>query len=448
MSGNSTVRLELDDIQAAVVYQRPSPYVGTLIFARVGDRRDGRELLRRLIPTLVTAAPSSQDPRRDAWAAVALTFQGLKALGVLADNLATFPETFRQGMAARADLLGDTGSNAPDRWEPPLGRPEVHIAIYALAPNASRLSAVLKSARAALADLTGVPAIWQQDTYQRPDERTAFGFRDGIGQPGIEGSGIPGSNPHEQPLKAGEFVLGYPNESGDIAPMPQPEALGKNGSYIVFRKLHAHEAAFRQYVRARAQTRAEEELLAAKFVGRWPSGAPLVLATESDDPELGADPKRNDAFLYVAADDARGIKCPLGAHARRMNARDSSIVGVVRRHRMIRRSTNYGPELPDGVLEDDGADRGILFTCIVADLDRQFEFVQAQWINDGMFIGTPEEQDPLVGPHVEPGDHFTVPQVPIRRRLAGLPQFVVNRGGEYCFMPGLRALRWITELET
>jgi Dyp-type peroxidase family len=448
VSADSTIRLELDDIQAAVLYPRPSPYVGTLILARVDDRRDGRELLRRLIPALVTAAPSSQDPRREAWAAVALTFQGLKALGVPPHNLATFPEAFRSGMAARADLLGDTGLNAPERWEPPLGRPEVHIAIYALAPDASRLNAVLQTARAALRDLPGVPPIWQQDTYQRPDERTAFGFRDGIAQPGIEGSGIPGSNPHEEPLKAGEFVLGYPNESGNLTPMPEPEALRRNGSYIAFRKLYAREAAFRQYLRARAKSRAEEELLAAKFVGRWPSGAPLVFAPEHDDPELGADPKRNDAFLYVAADDARGIKCPLGAHARRMNARDAPIVGVVRRHRMIRRSTSYGPELPDGVLEDDGADRGILFTCIVADLDRQFEFVQTQWINDGMFIGTPEEQDPLVGPHVEPGDHFTVPQVPIRRRLTGLPQFVVNRGGEYCFMPGLRALRWITELKT
>ena len=448
MGGNSTVSLELDDIQAAVLYPRPSPYVGTLILVRVDDRRDGRELLRRLIPTLATAAPSSQDPKREAWAAVALTFQGLKALGVASDNLATFPEAFRQGMAARAALLGDTGVSAPDHWEPPLGRQEAHIAIYALAPDGARLNAVLQAARAALRDLPGVPPIWQQDTYQRPDERTAFGFRDAIGQPGIEGSVVRGSNTHEEPLKAGEFVLGYPNESGEIAAIPRPEVLGRNGSYAVFRKLYAREAEFRQYVRARANSRAEEELLAAKFVGRWPSGAPLVLAPDRDDPELGADPKRNDAFLYVAGDDARGIKCPLGAHARRMNARDAPIVGSVRRHRMIRRSTNYGPELPDGVLEEDGADRGILFTCIVADLDRQFEFVQTQWINDGMFIGTPEEQDPLVGPHGEPGGTFTVPQVPIRRRLTGLRQFVVNRGGEYCFMPGLKALRWIAELKT
>jgi Dyp-type peroxidase family len=444
----ANVTLEVDDIQAAVLYPRPSPYVGALILVRVDDRRDGRELLRRVIPTLVTAAPSGQDPHREAWAAVALTFEGLKALGVPWDELASFPEAFRQGMAARARILGDTGVSAPDHWEPPLGRGEAHIAIYALAPDASRLDAVLRSARDALKDLRGVPAIWQQDTYQRRDERTAFGFRDGIGQPGIEGSGIPGSNPHEQALKAGEFVLGYENEAGDTPPLPRPEVLSKNGSFVVFRKLYTSEAAFRQFVRARAKTRAEEELLAAKFIGRWPSGAPLVLAPENDDPELGSDPVRNDAFLYVAGDDARGTRCPLGAHARRMNARDSPIIGVVRRHRMIRRSTNYGPELPAGVLEDDGADRGILFTCVVGDLERQFEFVQTQWVDDGRFIGTPEEQDPLVGPHGESGDGFTVPQVPIRRRLTGLPRFVVNRGGEYCFLPGVRALRWIAGLET
>jgi hypothetical protein len=84
--------------------------------------------------------------------------------------------------------------------------------------------------------------------------------------------------------------------------------------------------------------------VAAKFVGRWPSGAPL-LAPERDDPELGADPARNNAFLY-AADDARGLKCPLDAHARRTYPRDSKIVGVARFHRIIRRSSSYGPSCP------------------------------------------------------------------------------------------------------
>jgi Dyp-type peroxidase family len=291
-----------------------------------------------------------------------------------------------------------------------------------------------------------VVPIWRQDVYALPNEREPFGFKDGIGQPAIEGSGIPGNNPHEVPIKAGEFVLGYQDETGDVSPVPQPEVLGRNGTYVAFRKLHTRVAAFRQYLRARATSPADEELLAAKFIGRWPSGAPLALAPERDDPELGADPKRNNAFLY-AADDAKGLKCPVGSHARRMNPRDSVVIGEVRLHRMIRRGMSYGPQLPHGVLEDDGADRGIMFAFLGAHLARQFEFVQTQWVNDGKFIGAPSEMDPLTGPN-NGSSQFTVPQQPIRRRLQGLPAFVANRGGEYCFQPGLRALRWIAELDT
>ena len=445
MTAEPTITLERDDIQAPVLHPRPTHYAGTMILVRIDERRAGRELLRRLIP-FVPSAAGPPDPDRAAWAAVALSFQGLRALGVPADSLASFPPEFQQGMAARAADLGDTGESAPEHWEAPLGSADVHLAIYALAPDSDRLDAVLAGARDALREVSGVAPLWRQDTYMLPNERTSFGFKDGISHPAIEGSGIPGSNPHEEPFKAGEFVLGYPNGNGELPPAPQPEVLGRNGSYIVFRKLQTRVAAFRQYVRAHAKTPDEEELLAAKFVGRWPSGAPLVLAAERDDPALGADADRNNAFMY-AADDGRGLKCPLGAHARRTNPRDASIIGVARMHRIIRRSASYGPMLPEGVLEDDGADRGILFVSLQAQLARQFEFVKTQWVNDGTFFGTPPERDPLTGPN-DGTRAFTVPQQPIRRRLTGLPQFVVNRGGEYLFMPGLRALGWIAELAT
>jgi len=446
VTAGSPVTLELDDIQAPVLHPRPTRYAGAVILGRIDDRHDGRELLRRLIPFVPSAAGPS-DPDREAWAAVAFSFQGLKALGVPEDSLASFPQEFQQGMAARAAELGDTGESAPERWEQPLGRPNVHLAIYALAPDSASLEAVLAHARDALRDVPGVAPIWQQNTYMLPNERTSFGFKDGISHPDIEGSGIAPANPHEAPFKAGEFILGYPNENGELLAMPRPEVLGRNGTFVVFRKLQTRVAAFRQYVRAHATSRTEDELLAAKFVGRWPSGAPLVLAPERDDPELGADPRRNNAFLYEANDDARGLKCPLGAHARRTYPRDSKIIGVARMHRIIRRSSSYGPMLPEGVLEDDGADRGILFFCLQANLVRGFEFVKTQWIDEGTFFGTPDEMDPLVGPHDGSG-RFTIPQQPIRRRLPELPRLVVNRGGEYCFMPGLRALRWLADLDT
>jgi deferrochelatase/peroxidase EfeB len=113
---------------------------------------------------------------------------------------------------------------------------------------------------------------------------------------------------------------------------------------------------------------------------------------------------------------------------------------------MIRRGTSYGPPLPEGVLEDDGADRGIMFVFIGAHPKRQFEFVQTEWVNQGLFIDATAEKDPVCGPNDGTGI-FTIPEQPIRRRLRGLPQFVVTRGGEYCFMPGLKALRWIADLK-
>jgi deferrochelatase/peroxidase EfeB len=145
-------------------------------------------------------------------------------------------------------------------------------------------------------------------------------------------------------------------------------------------------------------------------------------------------------------DDKAGMKTPTASHMRRTNPRDSGIAGYARIHRMIRRGTAYGPLLPEGVVEDDGADRGIMFTFVGAHIGRQFEFVQSQWINDGVFIGAGEDKDPIMGSNENNGT-FTIPRKPIRRRLQGIPNFVVTRGGEYCFMPGLSALRWLSNLQ-
>ncbi len=399
-------------------------------------------MLRRLIPYLDSVA--SFDPKSPVSLAMALSFQGLKALGVPQESLASFPPEFQQGMVARAEELGDVGENAPEHWEKPLGSPDVHLVVVGLAPDSARLETAIHHAREAIRDLAGVVPIWQQDVHSSADLRNMFGFADGIGHPAVEGSGIPGTNPYEEPLKAGEFVLGYEDEIHSISQIPQPEVLRRNGTYAVFRKLHTRVAAFRQHLHQRAKSRSEEMWLAAKIVGRWPSGAPLALAPDKDDPGLGADPNRNNAFMF--GDDPRGLKSPFGSHVRRMNPRDSIIIGVPRLHRMIRRGTNYGPPLPPGVQEDDGIDRGLLFAFVGAHLDRQFEFIQKEWANDGKFIGAPAEKDPLVSSSGE--REFTIPKQPIRLHLKGLPAFVVNRGGEYCFMPGLRASSWLADLDT
>ena len=439
--------LELDDIQAGALYERPSPYVGTYLLLRIDDRADGRELVRRL-HRIVNPASSSRPPLTGTSITVAFTYTGLEALGVPQASLDSFAPEFREGMAARAAILGDTGESSPENWEKPLGTGQVHVAIAALSPDPAVLREAAERAWRAQQELPGIELIWRQECYQLPTGRTSFGFKDGIGQPAVEGSGRPPSNPRERPIKAGEILLGYPDETGEVPPMPTPAVLGRNGTYVAFRKLHTKVAAYRQYLHARAVSRAEQDLLGAKMVGRWASGAPLALSPTSDDPELGADPHRHNDFGY--ADDARGLKCPVGAHARRANPRDAfdqdGSVNV-RLHRMIRRGTSYGPMLPDGVLDDDGLDRGIVFVFAGAHLKRQFEFVKTQWLNDGIFIGAHAEKDPLVGRNDGTGT-FTIPQQPIRRRLHDLPPFVVTRGGEYCFAPGLRAMNWLANLQS
>jgi Dyp-type peroxidase family len=362
------------------------------------------------------------------------------------ESLDSFAWEFQQGMAARAKELGDSGESAPEHWEAPLGTPDAHVVVVAVSPDSQQLATVLERGREAYRDLSPqIAAIWRQDCYALPTEKEPFGFRDGISHPAVEGSGIPGTNSKEAPLAPGEFVLGYRDEMGGVQ-ATRPEILGRNGTYVSFRKLHQRVAAFRRYLKANATSPEEEEFLAAKMMGRWRSGAPLALCPLHDDPALGADHRRNNDFLYEE-DDPGGFKTPGGSHVRRTNPRDASVAGVPRIHRMIRRGTAYGPPLPEGLLEDDGADRGLVFAFVGAHLGRQFEFVQSQWINDGVFFGAGDTKDPIVGSHRD-SESFTVPRRPVRRRLQGLPRFVVTRGGEYGFMPGLRALRWLADLRT
>ncbi|MFJ4578251.1 Dyp-type peroxidase [Streptomyces echinatus] len=283
---------------------RPSPYVGTYILLRVDDPRAGRELMGRLAG-LVDSAANWWQPPLPALLNVAVTYRGLEALQVPHTSLNSFPEEFRQGMAARAEFMGDTGESAPVHWEPPFGTGQVHIVLSLVAADQESLAVVLERARQARAQLPGVQVVYRQELYQLASGRTSFGYKDGISNPAVEGSGAeypPGGGPA---LKAGEFVLGHPDETGSLPLMPEPDVLGRNGTFVVWRKLHTRVAAFRRYLRDNARGPEEESLLAAKIVGRWPSGAPLILAPERDDPDLGADDQRNNDFLY-ASDPRRG----------------------------------------------------------------------------------------------------------------------------------------------
>ena len=173
-------------------------------------------------------------------------------------------------------------------------------------------------------------------------------------------------------------------------------------------------------------------------MGRWRSGAPLVLSPEKDDATLGADLQRTNDFNYATMD-PRGYACPVGSHIRRMNPRDTG--DSMERHQMIRRGGTYGPLLPEDA-PDDGADRGIAAFMGCASLIRQFEFAMNVWANDPSFKGLENERDPIIGTQDGTFD-MTIPKRPIRKKIAGLPAFTTVRGGAYFFLPGINGLRFL-----
>jgi len=437
--------LDLNEIQATILRPRPAPYLGSHVLLHVDDADSGRKFLRRLAPHVDSAAGwwSAATP----WLAVGISYAGLKALGVPQNSLQSFPEAFREGMAARAGQLGDDGVNDPENWDRSYGRGEIHIGLTAFSDSEESRRRILGIAHELLESFTGVSVLAKQDFGAQPGDLNSLGYKDGIDQPAIEGSGVDPLPGQGDPIKAGEFILGYPGESGVPLPMPQPDVLGRNGTYVGFRKYQSRVGAFNRFLRTNGSTEEERELLAAKLVGRWRSGAPLTLAPEVDNPVLGADPHRNNDFNY--SNDPRGRQAPFGCHIRRMNPRDTNLTRLtdVKLHRLIRRGTTYGPPYDPNALseEADEVPRGAYFMFISAKAMATIEFLQQEWINDGNFMGIGGERDPIIGLQEE-GAVFTIPKDPVRRRVHGIETFNVLRGGEYFFMPSLSALKWLGEL--
>jgi Dyp-type peroxidase family len=382
-----------------------------------------------------------QDKR---WVTVAFTWNGLRALGLDEAPLASFPEEFKQGMAARAEMLGDAGVHAPEHWVGGLASPDLHAIVILFARDDAEHGRCVAEHEKLIASCPGVEVLSVLDLHAIPPFGYAhehFGYRDRLSEPAIEGNGVVPSPGTGEPLKAGEFILGYPDEHGVVTDSPRPEILARNGSYMAYRRLEEHVGKFRDFLRQHGETAEEQELIAAKLMGRWRSGAPLVLAPDKDDPALGADPQRNNDFNYKESD-PHGYAVPLGSHMRRMNPRDTA--ANMNRRRLIRRGATYGPHLPEDAPED-RQERGIAAFVICGSLIRQFEFAQNVWANDKNFHELANERDPIIG--TQDGTlEFKIPKRPIRKTIKGLPAFTTVRGGAYFFLPGIRALQWLAAL--
>lgn len=431
--------LEFDDIQHIVLTRTPA-VTGRYEFVSFKSSAGGRAWVAALLEKVQSSANVKASMEQDKrWVNLAFTWNGLRALGVDEASLATFPEEFKQGMVARAEMLGDEGANHPEKWLGGLARPDLHAIVILFARDGAERERCRAEHEKLVKQCAGVEVLSALDLEATPPFDHAhdhFGYRDRLSQPVIEGTGdepTPGSG---GPLKAGEFILGYADEDGLLPPLPQPEVLSRNGSYMAYRRMEEHVGRFRDFLRSNGNTPAEQELVAAKLMGRWRSGAPLVLSPDKDDPALGADPKRNNDFDYKKMD-PHGYAVPLGSHIRRMNPRDTA--ANMNRRRMIRRGGTYGPHLPEDA-PDDGVERGIAAFVICASLVRQYEFAQNVWANFKNFHELGNERDPIIG-HQDGTLEYKIPKRPIRKRITGLPAFTTVRGGAYFFLPGLKALR-------
>lgn len=468
--------LDLEDIQGNLLRGYHMPLALHIAFA-LDQVPAARRLIGRLaglgangLPQVSTAALWQDRP--SCAINLGLTYAGLQKLGLPQAVLQRFPPSFAQGPAwpDRARALGDTGISDPQHWElGSPGDPAVHLLLSINARLQSRLDELAADLCKAFFD-AGASEVWRRQAEALPQDRVHFGYRDGIAQPRIRGvderriGAAQSSRNDAQPeAPAGDFLLGrrYVNSYGGNFLGDLPPALGDNATYGAFRVLRQDSAAFERVLQrnARRWKIDNPEWLAAKMMGRWRSGAPLVRDPDRDPgsrPELDGDtindfdyaPGRQDEQRY---DDARGLRCPAGAHIRRLNPRGGMAMGQPHTRRIVRRAMPYGPEYVagDGQYLDDGVDRGLLGYFLCGDLAMQFEFLQSVWANQDLSAcGLRGTRDPILGAHPAEGGRFVI-RTDDRRDpivITDLPRLVSTRGALYCLLPGIGGLRHLASL--
>jgi Dyp-type peroxidase family len=334
-------------------------------------------------------------------------------------------------------LLGDQDDDAPSQWLWGNENKSVDILVLLFSKEASTHAASQQYHEAAFMD-AGLNIVWHLDAGEKNQDANGFaiehfGFADGMSDPAVDGFPTVSGTAD---IATGEFLLGYPNQyDGKETQIPISREFGTNGTYLVLRQLKQNVASFWTFMDAEAARQGiTAEYLAAKMVGRWQSGA-LVEPNQVTDPKTAS----ND---FDFSKDPDGNGCPFGSHIRRANPRavglgtsDAESLTVANRHRLLRRGRSYGKALED-TRKDDNEERGLVFICLNANIERQFEFVQHTWINNVKFAGLYDEDDPLIGRI----GNFTIPDQPLRRRVCGFQQFVNTQGGGYFFLPSLSAL--------
>jgi deferrochelatase/peroxidase EfeB len=474
------------------------PHGSCTLWALPDDVAHARAWLRDVMPDIAfnDGRRFRTDDRRQAVVQLAVSSAGLAKLGMPQDGLSTFPAAFLDDMTGlgRARIIGDVGANAPENWWWGQSPSDVALLIYGQEPEdvaalAGRLDLLAATHGSICSHRIRLEPTVQMsrkpDCYANPDPpdrryfgSEPFGFADGISQPVIRGTykGQKDADPLHV-VEPGEFILGYPDNRGNLPPRPSLNALhdpgnllpimdsdcsfatasvnnrrdlGFNGSFIVIRQLEQDVDGFNHYcateaenVRTRFSTpyNVTPEFIGAKMVGRWKNGSALVRAPYS--PSHDAHIITENSFL-LGVEDPEGMRCPFGAHVRRTNPRDSLMPGsdaqveITNRHRILRVGRKYAVH--------PGQKPGLLFMCLNGDLERQFEFIQQTWAMSSNFRALSGEQDPLLGNGTAGHNGFSIPSRDGTVKLSPIAQFVTMRGGGYFFLPGKRLIAYLSEV--
>jgi deferrochelatase/peroxidase EfeB len=480
--------LDLDDIQGFILRGYRMPMVRHFLLT-VNSPAKARELLGRLVsgneadaPQITTARDwhvgfelGPQDNPNDAPSRkpdyclnVGITWPGLVALEIKSRvptlSFRSFG-AFVAGAAERAKLVGDTGASAPQHWIGGFGSGSDHVLITLHAISLEAMTTYSTCLSALLTEGGAFREIWREDGMALmemkdgepvPTFKVHFGYTDGISMTTIRGGPERYPRDHQKPCEPWLFVL---RDDAENYMVPEPRELGLNGSFAVFKMIKTDVVGFESFLRSN-KDRIDPELLAAKICGRWRNGVPLALSSDSDSPAEQLLHEQLNNFEYVNADgsgDPKGLRCPVGAHIRRINPRGQPVTGQGlpggsnNTHRLIRRGLPYGP-VYDPTEPYDEIERGLLGYFINSNIENQYEFVLGHWVNDSEFAGSirlnPRSKDPMIGTQDPAESVFVIPQAHGERpiEITGFSGFVATRAAAYCFLPSITAIKFIADL--
>jgi Dyp-type peroxidase family len=471
--------LEMADIQGYIVRGYKHMMFSRYVMLHVTDATAAKRFIASIADSItnVTHFPKTNCLN------IAFTSAGLRALGMKESNVKNFSREFSEGMTTphRQRLLADFDSSDPQKWR--WGGPnneEPHILLMVFGSDEATALSYYKELEQQFT-AAGLKDVFQVDGLTLPFNKEHFGFRDGISQPIIKGSGRKG--PEEDYINAGEFIMGYKNEynvypdtpvlaedQGEVAMLPLDamgsgkKDLGRNGSYMVMRQLQQDVEAYWTFMNEKTKNEDgsvnvdESTKLASKMMGRWPSGAPLVRFPDKDPCGENKDDDYYTQFFTYQDNDKEGLKCPFGSHIRRTNPRDNfedngqkQSWKLTKRHRIIRRARLYGCPIagsPTNFIPE--TEVGLMFTCFNSDISKQFEFISYTWANYPKFLQLYNDPDPITGIRETPipgtEQNFTIPDTPVNKYITGMKSFVTTRGGAYFFFPSITTLKYLTTI--